>query len=162
MGWWVGVGVAAFPSLSKSQPKHLSRFNRIAWGLLQENSKHPRGILAGGMENGGLEMWDPRIIIDGGGKDASIMRQSAHRGPVRGLDFNPIQGNLLASGATEGEVKASKCVLWRIYPIDFSRLKDIYLGYDKAIHTLLPWSPIIKTRRHYSTSMEPTSPPHSS
>lgn len=27
-----------------------------------------------------------------------------HTGPVKGLDFNPIKNNILASGATKGEV----------------------------------------------------------
>lgn len=36
--------------------------------------------------------------------DALIMRSTPHKGPVRGLDFNPIQTNLLASGGVAGEV----------------------------------------------------------
>ena len=32
------------------------------------------------------------------------MKNKSHEGPVRGLDFNPIAGNLLASGATNGQV----------------------------------------------------------
>lgn len=33
-----------------------------------------------------------------------IARYDLHKGPVRGLDFNSHQTNLLASGATNGEV----------------------------------------------------------
>ena len=36
--------------------------------------------------------------------DSLILRNTTHTGPVKGLDFNPIQGNLLASGAVGGEV----------------------------------------------------------
>ena len=32
------------------------------------------------------------------------MRNTTHTGPVRGLDFNPLQTSLLASGAVGGEV----------------------------------------------------------
>ena len=35
-----------------------------------------------------------------------ILRNATHTGPVRGLDFNPIQTNLLASGGINGEVRA--------------------------------------------------------
>jgi hypothetical protein len=35
------------------------------------------------------------------------MRNSTHTGPIRGLDFNPIQTNLIASGAVSGEVRAA-------------------------------------------------------
>jgi protein transport protein SEC31 len=34
-----------------------------------------------------------------------ILRNTTHTGPVRGLDFNPIQTNLLASGGINGEVR---------------------------------------------------------
>jgi len=32
------------------------------------------------------------------------MKNKSHDGPVRGLDFNPVAKNLLASGATNGQV----------------------------------------------------------
>ncbi|KAJ3290152.1 protein transport protein S31 [Borealophlyctis nickersoniae] len=80
-----------------------ARFNRIAWGSLPDPSK-PYGIVAGGMENGELDLWNPKGIIDGEGQKALLMRQSTHTGQVRGLDFNPLQSNLLASGATDGEI----------------------------------------------------------
>ena len=37
------------------------------------------------------------------------MRNATHTGPVRGLDFNPIQTNLLASGGINGEVRVNNC-----------------------------------------------------
>ena len=35
--------------------------------------------------------------------EATIHKTKGHDGPVRGLDFNPIAKNLLASGATNGQ-----------------------------------------------------------
>ncbi|KAI9105495.1 hypothetical protein DFS34DRAFT_575149 [Phlyctochytrium arcticum] len=81
-----------------------ARFNRLAWGMLPKDTTQPLGILASGMENGELDLWDPSAIIAGNQQSALIMRHSIHTGPVRGLDFSPVQGNLLASGATDGEV----------------------------------------------------------
>ena len=59
-----------------------------------------------------------------------ILRNTTHQGSVRGLDFNPIQTNLLSSGATNGEVglhasytniRLNKTVTTQIYIWD---LKD--------------------------------------
>lgn len=36
--------------------------------------------------------------------EALILKNSTHTGPVRGLDFNPIQSTLFASGGINGEV----------------------------------------------------------
>jgi hypothetical protein len=39
--------------------------------------------------------------------ESRIFTSHKHTGPVRGLDFNPIQKNLLASGAVNAEVSLS-------------------------------------------------------
>ncbi|KAJ1566259.1 protein transport protein S31, partial [Cladochytrium tenue] len=75
-------------------------FNRLAWGLAPD--RRPYGILAGGLESGELNLWDPKALISKG--EASIMRNRLHKGPVRGLDFNPVDTKFLASGATDGEI----------------------------------------------------------
>ncbi|KAJ7294086.1 hypothetical protein C8J57DRAFT_1553850 [Mycena rebaudengoi] len=81
--------------------KDSARFNRIAWGAV--DAAKPRGVVAAGLENGELALWDPAKILDAA-DDALILRNSTHTGPIRGLDFNPIQTNLIASGAVGGEV----------------------------------------------------------
>ncbi|TFK70699.1 hypothetical protein BDN72DRAFT_794932 [Pluteus cervinus] len=80
-----------------------ARFNRLAWGAGEGGRS--RGVIAAGMENGELVLWDPSKILSGAGNaDSLILRNTTHTGPVRGLDFNPIQTNLLASGGVSGEV----------------------------------------------------------
>ena len=37
-------------------------------------------------------------------EDAQLLQTVQHTGPVRTLDFNPFQPNLLASGASESEI----------------------------------------------------------
>ena len=37
--------------------------------------------------------------------ESLMLRNKTHTGPVRGLDFNPIQSHLFASGAVNGEVR---------------------------------------------------------
>ncbi|KAI5474282.1 hypothetical protein MNV49_003665 [Pseudohyphozyma bogoriensis] len=89
-----------------------SRFNRLAWGGVSDERN--TGVIAGGLENGEIWLWNPEGIIlgeqgsedeDGEEKiDAVIAKYEPHKGPVRGLDFNTHQPNLLASGATNGEI----------------------------------------------------------
>lgn len=42
-----------------------SRFNRLAWGHVDE--RRPQGVIAAGLENGELALWDPAKILTGVG-----------------------------------------------------------------------------------------------
>ena len=42
------------------------------------------------------------------------MKKKSHDGPVRGLDFNPVAKNLLASGATNGQVSVGLEATFRV------------------------------------------------
>ncbi|KAK0467632.1 hypothetical protein IW261DRAFT_1573805 [Armillaria novae-zelandiae] len=88
---------------AKGAVKDTARFNRLTWGYV--DSSRPRGVIAAGMENGELALWDPAKILAGAGSSESlILRNTNHTGPVRALDFNPLQTHLLLSGAVNGEV----------------------------------------------------------
>ncbi|KAF9926504.1 protein transport protein S31 [Linnemannia zychae] len=78
-----------------------TRFNRLAWA--SPTIDRPYGMIAGGMENGELNLWDANAILSGS-DNVLFSRQTNHSGPVRGLHFNPFQQNLLASAASNGEV----------------------------------------------------------
>ncbi|KAI6121093.1 hypothetical protein F5141DRAFT_1087648 [Pisolithus sp. B1] len=83
--------------------KDASRFNRIAWS--QAHKDRTSGVIAAGMENAELVLWDPAKIIEySDASTAVILRNTNHTGPIRGLDFNPVQTNLLCSGAVNGEI----------------------------------------------------------
>ncbi|KAF9325461.1 protein transport protein S31, partial [Linnemannia elongata] len=60
-------------------------------------------MIAGGMENGELNLWDANAILSGS-DDVLFSRQTNHSGPVRGLHFNPFQQNLLSSASSNGEI----------------------------------------------------------
>ncbi|KAJ1642847.1 protein transport protein S31 [Coemansia asiatica] len=78
-----------------------ARFQRLAWS--GKSGSHDLGVVAGGLENGDVAVWDPARII--AGEDNAVLHaSSAHTGAVGGLEFNPFQTNLMASGATNGEV----------------------------------------------------------
>ncbi|KAF9543707.1 protein transport protein S31 [Mortierella hygrophila] len=78
-----------------------ARFNRLAWA--SPTVDRPYGMIAGGMENGELNLWDANAILNGS-DDVLFSRQTNHSGPVRGLHFNPFQQNLLSSASSNGEI----------------------------------------------------------
>lgn len=41
------------------------RFNRLAWGYVDPS--RPQGVIAAGLENGELALWDPAKILSGAG-----------------------------------------------------------------------------------------------
>ncbi|KAJ1962794.1 protein transport protein S31 [Dipsacomyces acuminosporus] len=79
-----------------------ARFQRLAWSGKIES--YGLGVLAGGLENGDITVWNPEKIISGEADAAVLHSSSAHTGAVGGLEFNPFQSNLMASGAGNGEV----------------------------------------------------------
>jgi protein transport protein SEC31 len=96
----------------------IGRLNRLAWGA--PSATHPKGLIAAGMETGEVHVYDPEKILAGkryvpmpmqglmkSADESRIYTSHKHTGPVRGLDFNPIQKNLLASGAVNAEVSHS-------------------------------------------------------
>lgn len=81
-------------------------------------------MIAAGMENGELDIWDPVKVIGGkrcvadstasafsahefrcSAEESLVHKSTNHTGAIKGLDFNPVKNNLLASGAAKGEVR---------------------------------------------------------
>ncbi|XP_020585788.1 protein transport protein SEC31 homolog B isoform X2 [Phalaenopsis equestris] len=82
------------------------RFNRLSWGKAKSGSgEYSFGLIAGGLADGTINVWNPaKLIGSEGNDDAFVTRLEKHTGPVRGLEFNPHEPKLLASGADEGEL----------------------------------------------------------
>jgi protein transport protein SEC31 len=79
-------------------------FSKIAWGSKgTQDSSHSMGIIAGGMSNGALHLWDAAKITEDPQK-ALLGKFDKHRGPILGLDFNHVHPNLLATSSADGEV----------------------------------------------------------
>ncbi|KAE8349360.1 hypothetical protein BDV28DRAFT_141423 [Aspergillus coremiiformis] len=77
-----------------------SGFNDLAWTQSEDNT---RGIIAGALENGSLDLWDADKLLSGS-SDAVISRTSKHSGAIKALQFNPKHSNLLATGGAKGEL----------------------------------------------------------
>uniref|UniRef100_H3D7K1 Protein transport protein Sec31A n=1 Tax=Tetraodon nigroviridis TaxID=99883 RepID=H3D7K1_TETNG len=80
------------------------RYHKLVWGPHgMDDSSHPSGILIAGGENGNIILYDPAKIM-AGGSDVIIAESDRHTGPVRALDIQLLQTNLVASGGNESEI----------------------------------------------------------
>ncbi|XP_022018233.1 protein transport protein SEC31 homolog B isoform X1 [Helianthus annuus] len=82
-------------------------FNRLSWGKspVSGSEEFSLGLVAGGLVDGNIGIWNPRILISSEENEGALIQQlSRHRGPVRGLEFSSLSPNHLASGAEEGEI----------------------------------------------------------
>ncbi|GLC43098.1 hypothetical protein PLESTF_001202800 [Pleodorina starrii] len=85
------------------------RFNRLAWGQhLPDQSFLQLGLLAGGLADGSVCLWDPTALVDPGTKEQHraplLAKMQKHTGAVKGLEFNGFSPNLLASGAADSDL----------------------------------------------------------
>lgn len=78
-----------------------TRFHDLAWGPPDET--HPRGIIAGGLENGSLQLWDAEKLISGA-SDAQISSTTKHSGAIKSLQFNPLKPMIIATAGDKGEL----------------------------------------------------------
>ncbi|KAM9306638.1 protein transport protein Sec31A isoform 2-T2 [Pholidichthys leucotaenia] len=80
------------------------RYHKLVWGPYGMDAQgHPSGVLIAGGENGNIILYDPAKIM-AGDSDVVITESDRHAGPVRALDVNPFQTNLVASGGNESEI----------------------------------------------------------
>ncbi|KFV93798.1 Protein transport protein Sec31A [Fulmarus glacialis] len=80
------------------------RYHKLIWGPhSMTSSERVSGVLIAGGENGNVILYDPAKII-AGDAEVIIAQKDKHTGPVRALDVNMFQTNLVASGANESEI----------------------------------------------------------
>ncbi|XP_058645820.1 protein transport protein Sec31A isoform X5 [Onychostoma macrolepis] len=80
------------------------RYHKLVWGPRGiEDQSLPSGVLIAGGENGNIILYDASKII-AGDSEVIIAQSEKHTGPVRALDVNSFQSNLVASGGNESEI----------------------------------------------------------
>ncbi|NXQ98053.1 SC31A protein, partial [Sagittarius serpentarius] len=80
------------------------RYHKLIWGPhSMASGESVSGVLIAGGENGNVILYDPDKII-AGDTEVIIAQKDKHTGPVRALDVNMFQTNLVASGANESEI----------------------------------------------------------
>ncbi|KAJ5923756.1 Protein transport protein (SEC31) [Penicillium verhagenii] len=75
-------------------------FNDLAWSDYDDTK---RGVIAGGLENGALDLWSADKLL-AGSSDSLMSRTTKHSGAIKALQFNPKHSNLLATGGAKGEL----------------------------------------------------------
>ncbi|XP_051958647.1 protein transport protein Sec31A-like [Xyrauchen texanus] len=80
-----------------------NRFHSLIWVAFEMDIEGSSGRLIGGSENGTVTVFSPDTIL-AAGEDAIIGQSNKHTGPVRALDYNRFQNNLIASGANDSEI----------------------------------------------------------
>ncbi|KAF4106253.1 hypothetical protein G5714_012243 [Onychostoma macrolepis] len=80
-----------------------NRFHSLIWVAFDMDVKGSSGRLIGGSENGTVTVFSTDSILTAG-EDAVIGQSNKHTGPVRALDYNRFQSNLIASGANDSEI----------------------------------------------------------
>ncbi|XP_015607980.1 protein transport protein Sec31A isoform X2 [Cephus cinctus] len=76
------------------------RFHKIIWGSYGQNAA---GMIVGGCDYGIIKIYSAAKLL-ANDSNCLISSPDRHTGPVRAMDFNPFQTNLLATGATESEI----------------------------------------------------------
>ncbi|KAM3831606.1 protein transport protein Sec31A isoform 3-T4 [Vipera latastei] len=80
------------------------RYHKLIWSPHKTASDGTlSGVLIAGGENGNIILYDPAKIL-AGETEVMIAQNDKHTGPVRSLDVNLFQTNLVASGANESEI----------------------------------------------------------
>jgi len=82
------------------------RFTALAWSALyNKRAEFPLGVVAGGLADGTVAIWDPAKLV-ANHPQPRIAAVQRHTGPVNGLHFNPsaTSSHLLASGGADNEV----------------------------------------------------------
>ncbi|KAL0027638.1 hypothetical protein WJX79_004520 [Trebouxia sp. C0005] len=91
----------------------LERFHRLSWNAFAfgspEQEKFPHGLIAGGLADGSIALWDAQQILRGRPESAQLAKETKHHGAVKGLAFNQLSPNLLASGGADGDI-----IIWDV------------------------------------------------
>eukprot|EP00633_Aureoumbra_lagunensis_P002734 CAMPEP_0197289396 /NCGR_PEP_ID=MMETSP0890-20130614/6643_1 /TAXON_ID=44058 ORGANISM="Aureoumbra lagunensis, Strain CCMP1510" /NCGR_SAMPLE_ID=MMETSP0890 /ASSEMBLY_ACC=CAM_ASM_000533 /LENGTH=1155 /DNA_ID=CAMNT_0042760781 /DNA_START=116 /DNA_END=3580 /DNA_ORIENTATION=+ len=98
-------------SKAQAKGKTTSRFASLTWSA-QSSDTLPYGLIAGGMSDGNVDIWDPAKLLAGHPKSQVARvdnKQSGgplHKGVVNSIQFNPhtSSAHLIASGGADCEV----------------------------------------------------------
>lgn len=96
-------------STKQSEPVYTAsapgKFASIDWS--KSTDDHARGVLACGLENSSIQLYDPAKILSTKPDnlvDARIAEYTKHTTSVLQVKFNPLQPHILASSGSKGEI----------------------------------------------------------
>lgn len=93
----------------RGSAKTAVKFEALAWAKFTAQGNHPAGILAGGMTDGSVSIWDPASLITNGANHNGAPLttvQGRHKANVNALAFNPAanMNHILATGSADNTV----------------------------------------------------------
>jgi len=82
------------------------RFSSISWGCLGvDTGVYPYGVLAGGLQEGVISLWNPHAIVNSRGADTGLIHTSqVHKGTVNCVEFHPMRPELMATCGADSQV----------------------------------------------------------
>ena len=83
------------------------RFSSLGWSGATLGGQTPAGVLAGGMENGTVHVWNPQAIMSNEGAPLINSFSQHASGPVKALQFNSLKNTQFATGGSDGKVLIS-------------------------------------------------------
>lgn len=104
------------------------RFSSVSWGSLGvDTGMYPYGIVAGGLQEGVISLWNPHAIIQSKGADSGLIHTGqVHQGTVNCVEFHPAKPNLMVTCGTDSEVN--------IINIDKPTTPDLYKPSANNLH----------------------------
>jgi protein transport protein SEC31 len=85
--------------------KASSNFNSLAWGNIGVEGPYPYGLIAGGLQDGVVSLWNPQAIASSRGANPGLVcSQQVHQGAVNCVEFNPIKPTIVATCGSDSEV----------------------------------------------------------
>ena len=79
-----------------------TRFASVAWTFYGgEQKQYSMGLIAGGMVDGTVHIWDPAAMLEGN-EGLIVSSPTSSNGPVKALAFNPLEPYHLAVGGSNG------------------------------------------------------------
>ncbi|QPG75536.1 hypothetical protein FOA43_002891 [Brettanomyces nanus] len=80
-----------------------AKYNSLSWS--NSTSSYSRGLLAGGLEDNTIQLYNPDHLLKSSPSKLSILSTySKHTSPVLQVKFNPIQHHILGSSGSKGEI----------------------------------------------------------
>jgi protein transport protein SEC31 len=90
--------------IASVQPERGLKFASMSWGKVSREG-FPNGVLAGGLQEGVVSLWNPYAIVKSKGADPGLVYSGKiHSGTVNCVEFNPFKPNLMATAGADSEV----------------------------------------------------------
>jgi len=101
-------------------------FASVSWGHAANSETYTSGIIASGMQDGSLYLYNPEALLQKASEPV-ILHKQAHRRCVSSLDFNMKVPRFLASGSWDGQV-----FIWDLTnPTNAINQLPVKQGYEK-------------------------------